>query len=164
MNKNKNLKGMTLVECIIAMCVLGAIAGMFVTVAVKAKNMNAQNYKRSNTMYEQAAAAENTSGDEQATTSEAASDAEQARAEDKTADEPAECGIGFFAGYVGYLTDKASAYGFDCVETREDQSGREYQSKARQECIFIVEFYREVIFKFKGIFTCNNGCGCGQQF
>ena len=59
MNKNKNLKGMTLVECIIAMCVLGAIAGMFVTVAVKAKNMNAQNYKRSNTMYEQAAAAEN---------------------------------------------------------------------------------------------------------
>ena len=59
MKKNKNLKGMTLVECIIAMCVLGAIAGMFVTVAVKAKNMNAQNYKRSNTMYEQAAAAEN---------------------------------------------------------------------------------------------------------
>lgn len=59
MKKNRNLKGMTLVECIIAMCVLGAIAGMFVTVAVKAKNMNTQNYKRSNTMYKQAAAAEN---------------------------------------------------------------------------------------------------------
>lgn len=55
----KNNKGMTLVECIIAMCILGVIAAMFVTIAVKAKKENLYNYKRSNTMYKQAAAAEN---------------------------------------------------------------------------------------------------------
>ena len=56
--KKSNLKGMTLVEVIIAMCILGAIAGMFVTVAVAAKKKNADTYIRSNEMYEQAAAAE----------------------------------------------------------------------------------------------------------
>jgi type II secretory pathway pseudopilin PulG len=56
--KKRNLNGMTLVECIIAMCILGAIAGMFVTVAVKAKSKNAETYVRANEMYEQAAAAE----------------------------------------------------------------------------------------------------------
>ena len=56
--KKSNLKGMTLVEVIIAMCILGAIAGMFVTVAVAAKKKNAETYVRGNEMYQQAAAAE----------------------------------------------------------------------------------------------------------
>lgn len=61
--KKSNLNGMTLVEVIIAMCILGAIAGMFVTVAVAAKKKNADTYIRSNEMYEQAAAAESFSTD-----------------------------------------------------------------------------------------------------
>ena len=56
--KNTNKKGMTLVEVIISMCILAAIAGMFVTVAVAAKKKNTDTYLRSNEMYEQAAAAE----------------------------------------------------------------------------------------------------------
>lgn len=56
--KKANKNGMTLVEVIISMCILGAIAGMFVTVAVAAKKKNTDTYLRSNEMYEQAAAAE----------------------------------------------------------------------------------------------------------
>ena len=39
--KKCNKKGMTLTEVIIAMCILGVIASMFVTVAVAAKKKNA---------------------------------------------------------------------------------------------------------------------------
>lgn len=53
-----NKKGMTLVECIIAMCILGILAAMFVSIAVEAKKKNLNTYNRSNDMYEQAAAAE----------------------------------------------------------------------------------------------------------
>lgn len=54
----KNTKGMTLVEVIIAMCILGVLAAMFVTIAVRAKQENLYNLRRSNEMYEQAAFAE----------------------------------------------------------------------------------------------------------
>lgn len=56
--KRTNKNGMTLVEIVISMTILAAIAGMFVTVAVAAKKKNADTYMRSNEMYEQAAAAE----------------------------------------------------------------------------------------------------------
>ena len=56
--KNTNKKGMTLVEVIISMCILAAIAGMFITIAVAAKKKNADTAQRSREMYEQAAAAE----------------------------------------------------------------------------------------------------------
>lgn len=56
--KKCNKKGMTLVEVIISMAILGAIAGMFVTIAVAAKNQNKDNYQRQREMYSQAAAAE----------------------------------------------------------------------------------------------------------
>lgn len=54
----RNQKGMTLVECIISMCILGAIAAMFVSIAVQAKKKNLETYRRSNEMYTQAAYAE----------------------------------------------------------------------------------------------------------
>lgn len=54
----KNTKGMTLVEVIIAMCILGVLSAMFVTIAVRAKKENLYNLRRSNEMYEQAAFAE----------------------------------------------------------------------------------------------------------
>lgn len=56
--KKFNKKGMTLTEVIIAMCILGVIASMFVTVAVAAKKKNADTAVRSREMYEQANAAE----------------------------------------------------------------------------------------------------------
>ena len=55
----RNQNGMTLVECIISMCILGAIAAMFVSIAVQAKKKNLDTYRRSNEMYTQAAYAEN---------------------------------------------------------------------------------------------------------
>ena len=55
----RNQKGMTLVEVVISMCILGAIAAMFVTIAVEAKKKNLDTYRRSNEMYTQAAYAEN---------------------------------------------------------------------------------------------------------
>ena len=56
--KKVNKNGMTLVEVIISMAILSCIAAMFVTIAVSAKNKNAETYIRGNEMYEQAAAAE----------------------------------------------------------------------------------------------------------
>lgn len=56
--KKANKKGMTLVEVVISMCILGAIAAMFVSIAVAAKNQNRDNYIRQREMYHQAAAAE----------------------------------------------------------------------------------------------------------
>ncbi|MBQ7071417.1 MAG: prepilin-type N-terminal cleavage/methylation domain-containing protein [Ruminococcus sp.] len=52
--KKHNKKGMTLVECIIAMALLGAMSGMLVTIAVAAKRQNLANYQRSAEMYKQA--------------------------------------------------------------------------------------------------------------
>lgn len=57
--KKYNKKGMTLVEVIVAMTILGIMSALFVSVAVAAKKQNKDNAKRSAEMYEQAAAAEN---------------------------------------------------------------------------------------------------------
>ncbi len=50
----KNQKGMTLVEIIVAMTLLGIMSGMFVTAAVYAVKSNAQNYQRDKEMHTQA--------------------------------------------------------------------------------------------------------------
>lgn len=54
MNINKNEKGMTLVEVIVAMTLLGIMSGMFVTAAVYAAKANRDNYFRANEMATQA--------------------------------------------------------------------------------------------------------------
>ena len=56
--KKANKKGMTLVEVVISMAVLGVIAAMFVSIAIAAKKQNTDNYQRQREMYQQAAAAE----------------------------------------------------------------------------------------------------------
>jgi len=53
--RKHNKKGMTLVECIIAMALLGVMSAMLVTIAVAAKKQNLANYQRSQEMYAQAA-------------------------------------------------------------------------------------------------------------
>ncbi len=53
-----NKKGVTLVEVIIAMTLMGMMAGMLVTIAVQAKNTNRDNYIRSREMNTQAVDAE----------------------------------------------------------------------------------------------------------
>lgn len=54
----RNKKGVTLVEVIIAMTLMGMMAGMLVTIAVQAKNTNRDNYIRSREMNTQAVDAE----------------------------------------------------------------------------------------------------------
>ncbi len=116
----KNNKGMTLVEVVISMCILGIIAAMFVTIAVSAKRQNRDNYLRSNEMYGQAAAAEVYDPNKTYVGSE--------MKVGKMFSSGTNNNFEMVAPFTGYNI-KTNAYGYKAINTDKDRNSKDYQLK-----------------------------------